>query len=359
MTTRRELLAGLVATGTLATLPVAARSPRPALVAGTYAGKGGGGLYLIDPTATGWQVGDPIGKLTDLSFGVSHGYKSYFVHESPKGRLIATDRAGGILTDLASGGDDPCHVAIDRRTAMLAVANYSSGSVAVYPLNRNGIPGAPTVRQQRGTGPRTNRQSGPHAHWVGFTPDSRYLHAVDLGADAVFAYTMRGAIPSQPRVAWQAPAGSGPRHLARHPRLPVAYVVTELANTLLTLTAKPDGSFTTRSSQSLLPRGFTGESYAAHIALDRAGRRLYASNRGHDSIAVFDLGVDGTPRPIQHIACGGDWPRFFLLLEDAGLLLVANERSGNVAVFRIGPDGRLTATGETLAIPGVVFLDRA
>jgi len=359
MTTRRDLLAGLGAAATLATLPAAAGSRRPALVAGTYAARGGAGLYPVEPTATGWHVADPIAKLTDLSFGVSRGGKAYFVHESPKGRLLATDGAGGVLADRSSGGDDPCHVAIDRQGRMLAVANYSSGSVALYPLDRNGIPGAPVVRQQAGTGPDKARQNGPHAHWVGFTADGAMLHSVDLGADAVFAYEVRGAQVSPPRLAWRAPAGSGPRHLARHPRLAMAYVVTELANTLVTLDAKRDGSFATRATQSLLPPGYTGASAAAHLAIDRAGRTLYASNRGHDSIAVFTLGSDGTPTLAQHIACGGHWPRFFLLLEAAGLLLVANERSGNVAVFRIGGDGRLTATSETLAIPGVVFLDRA
>ncbi|KQN34225.1 hypothetical protein ASG37_06335 [Sphingomonas sp. Leaf407] len=359
MTTRRHVLAGAGAASALAILPAAARTTRPALVAGTYAARGGAGLYPIEPTTTGWQVAEPIGKLTDLSFGVSRGDKAYFVHESAKGRLIATDRAGGILADLPSGGDDPCHVAIDRAGRMLAVANYSSGTVAVYPLNRAGIPAAPVVRQQAGTGPNVDRQAGPHAHWVGFTADGRYLHAVDLGADAVFAYTMQGTTPSQPRLAWQAPAGSGPRHLARHPRLPVAYVVTELANTLVTLDAKPDGSFTTRASQSLLPPGFTGASAAAHLWIDRTGRRLYASNRGHDSIAVFALDAKGDARPIQHIACGGHWPRFFLALEDARRFLVANERSGTVTVFAIEADGRLTTTPERLAIPGVVFLDLA
>ncbi len=357
MTTRRDVMAGIAAMGTLTATPVLARTARPALVAGTYTGKGGAGLVPIDPTG---RVGPPVTALKDASFGVSRATgPRYIVREGPAGRLIATDRAGNILADRESGGDDPCHVAIDPAARALAVANYSSGTVSVYPLDREGLPGDPVVRQQRGTGPNAERQGGPHAHWVGFTANGRHLHAVDLGADAVFAYAMRGAIPSEPRVAWRAPPGSGPRHLAHHPRLPLAYVVTEMANTLVTLTAASDGSLTTRSTRSLLPADFAGPSQAAHIAIDRRGRRLYASNRGHNSIAVFDLGDDGTPRPIQHIASGGDWPRFFLLLEEAGQLLVANERSGTVAVFAIGSDGRLSPTDERIAIPGVVFLDRA
>jgi len=357
MTNRRDVLAGMAVSTTLMAAPAVAASRRPALIAGTYAGKGGAGLYPID---SGGRVGTAIATLPDTSFGVSHGGRRYLVREKAQGRLIATDRAGRILADLSSGGDDPCHVAIDRTGARLAIANYSSGTVAVYPIDRrSGVPGAPVVRQQAGKGPDSGRQEGPHAHWVGFSPDNRFLHAVDLGADAILTYDFTGAVPSEPRVAWRAEPGAGPRHLVRHPRLPVAYVATELANTLVTLNARRDGGFTTRSSVSLLPTGFSGKSQAAHIAIDAAGRRLYVSNRGHNSIAVFDLARDGTPRLVQHIASGGDWPRFFLLLEESGQMLVAHERSGTIAGFRLLPDGRLAATGERIAVPGVVFLDRA
>lgn len=361
MTTRRDLLGGLAATALLPALPARARTTTatmPALIAGTYANEGGAGLYTLAPAGAGWRVAAPA-PLTGISFGVTHGAHRYLAKEQAKGRLIVTDRNARVLADVPSGGDDPCHVAIAPDARALAVANYSSGTVSVWPLGRDGRPGTPTVRQQHGTGPHTDRQAGPHAHWVGFTRDARRLHTVDLGADTVFAYDMAGAVPGEPRVAWRAPAGAGPRHLAHHPRLPVAYVVTELGNTLVTLDAHADGTFTTRTTQSLLPAGFAGASFAAHLSLDARGRRLYASNRGHDSIAVFDFAADGTPRLIQHIASGGHWPRFFLLLEDRARCLVANERSGTVAVFRILPDGRLAATGQVLAVPGVVFLDRA
>jgi 6-phosphogluconolactonase len=113
----------------------------------------------------------------------------------------------------------------------------------------------------------------------------------------------------------------------------------------------------------------------AHVAIDRAGQRLYVSNRGHNSIAVFVIEADGTPRPVQHVDSGGDWPRMFLLVEDARQMLVGNERSGTVAVLGIARDGTLTgvsgtggsgttgsgtggdATGQVLTVPGVAFLE--
>jgi 6-phosphogluconolactonase len=358
MTSRRSVLAGMAATATLSALPVRAQGWRQALIAGTYAARGGAGVYRLPASGRSWSVGAADPALKDASFGVSRGDMRYFVREFAQGRMVATDRDGKILADLPSGGDDPCHIAIAPNGALLAVANYSSGTVALYPLAA-GMPQQPIVRQHKGTGPRTDRQAGPHAHWVGFTPDNRFLHAVDLGADAVFAYPLSTGEIGEPAIAWRAPAGSGPRHLAYHPTLPIGYVVTEFANTLTTLDAQADGTLTARATTSLLPPDWQGTSYGAHIAIDSAGRRLYASNRGHNSIAVFDLAEDGSATLAQHIPCGGDWPRFFLLLEDSGQLLVANERSGTVAIFDLTYDGRLRATPARIAVPGVVFLDRA
>ena len=355
--TRRDTLVALAA-GALFPAGVArAELAPPRLIAGTYRREGGAGLYPLTPTSRGWQVDAPMAMLRDLSFGVRTDTHHYWVEEHAKGRLIVTDREERLLASLSSGGDDPCHVAIDPAGRHLAVANYTSGTVAIYRVGRNGIPAAPVIRQHRGQGPNPLRQRGPHAHWVGFSADGRFLHSVDLGADAIFLHPLRGA--GEPGIAWRAPAGSGPRHLVRHPARPIAYVVTELGNELLTLRALRDGRFVTIRRQSLLPTGATGASYAAHIAIDRAARRLYVSNRGHDSIAVFALAGNGDARLLQHIACGGHWPRFFLLIEDAGLCLVANERSGTVAVLRLLPDGRLAATGELLSVPGVACLARA
>jgi 6-phosphogluconolactonase len=181
---------------------------------------------------------------------------------------------------------------------------------------------------------------------------------VDLGADAIFAHVLdprSGAILSS-SLAYRAPPGSGPRHLARHPRLRVAYLVSELANTVAILEARPDGTFAAKASVSTLPAAFSGTSTAAHIAVNRSGTRLYVSNRGHDSIAVFAIDADGGLTFLQHAGCGGRGPRLFLLLEERGEMLVANQRSGNVSRLPLGKDGRLGTAAHGTAIPGVVFL---
>lgn len=365
-TTRRTALTTIGATiGATLTYPVAASGRVVRLVAGTYAREGGKGLYPVvyDTGRDRWSIGTPIEGIDDASFGVGGGPGGayYLVREKTEGEVSAYApgwaRRGTATTD----GADPCYLALDRQSACLAVANYSSGSVAFHRLDtRTGIPAAPMLFRHSGAGPNPDRQAGPHAHWVGFSPDRRWLHAIDLGADTIFAYRFdpQARTLAPPVVAWRAPAGAGPRHMVRHPRLKRAYVVSELSNALFTLDAASDGTFATRHSVSTLPAGHAGASQAAHIAIDSGGRRLYVSNRGHDSLAVYALDAAGTPTLLQHVASGGNWPRMFLLLDGERRLIVGNERSGTLAAFRVAADGRLAPTGQTLAVPGVVFLGR-
>ncbi|KTW00778.1 hypothetical protein NS355_02940 [Sphingomonas yabuuchiae] len=361
-TTRRDVMAGAIAaTGLgIAGEPLFARGPgRDRLIAGTYTNKGGKGLY---PIVDG-HVGTPVTGIVNASYGVGGGPNGafYLLREQAEGRVTGYGPGWTARGGASTGGADPCHVAIDRASACLAVANYSSGSVAFHRLDRRtGTPGEPELFQHHGTGPNTGRQAGPHAHWVGFSPDRRWLHSVDLGADAIFAYRFDPVARtlSDQRIAWQAPAGVGPRHMVRHPTLPRAYVVCELETRLFVLDVLPDGSFRTADERALVPEGGPA-SYGAHIAIDRAGRTLYVSNRGANSITSFSVDAGGGVRGLEISPSGGDWPRFFLLREDRGEMLVANERSGRVNVFRIGRYGLLTDTGRSLAIPGVVFLAEA
>lgn len=368
-TTRRTLLGAMGATLAFPMAAGHARTARnaPTLIAGTYAREGGKGLYPIASDGDRWRVGTPVDGIADASFGVGGGPGGnwYLVREQAQGEVSAYAPGWVRRATVSTGGADPCHLALDRQSACLAVANYSSGSVAFFPLDRQtGAPASPTVFRHAdadafaSAGKDHERQEAPHAHWVGFSPDCRWLHAVDLGADAIFAYRFdpvaRTVAP--PVVAWRAPAGAGPRHMARHPRQPLAYVVCELSNALHTLDVRADGTFVGRHSISTLPAGHRGASQAAHIAIDRAGKRIYVSNRGHDSIAVFALDAAGVPTLVQHVASGGHWPRVFALLDAERRLVVGNERSGTLSVFRIAADGRLAPTGETLSVPGVVFL---
>lgn len=339
------------------------------LLAGTYRAEHGGGLYPIAFTPRGdrWTQQAPLGAIANASFAVHSRRRDlyYILDERSDGRLDIwrADPAWKQVGSVPTAGADPCHMALDAGERGLAVANYSSGTVAFYALDpATGLPaGSPIVRANSGAGPDRDRQSGPHAHWVGFAPAGRWLHSVDLGTDQVLSYALgaRGDDIGPAFAAYRGSPGSGPRHLAFHPTRRTAYLVSELANTITVLACLPDGRFSADQTISTLPAGFAGRSQAAHIALDRAGTRLYVSNRGHDSIAVFAIDAHGRLALLQHLGTQGAWPRFFLLLEDHGRLLVANQRSGTITACHVAADGRLAPADGHAAVPGVAFIMHA
>ncbi|WP_010545289.1 lactonase family protein [Sphingomonas elodea] len=356
---RRTLIGAGMGIAACPSTLLARTSAATGLIAGTYANGGGPGLVRLVAGPQGWRAATPLPAIRNVSFGVRSATTGlrYLLDEQTEGRLGIYDARFNRLADLSTLGADPCHAALSPDGRRLAVANYSSGCVALFALDRAGRPlGEGTRIQHEGSGPNRDRQAGPHAHWVGFTARGSQLHSVDLGADAVFLHRLGAGGAIDTSIAYRTEAGAGPRHLARHPRLPVAYLVTELANTVTVLRAHPDGRFTALATLSTLPKGFAGASAAAHIAVNAAGTRLYISNRGHDSIAVFAIQRDGGLTLLQHAGCGGHWPRLFLLREAGGELLVANQRSGNIARLPLARDGRLGTPSRGLAMPGVVFV---
>lgn len=358
--TRRSFVGGVLAIGLLPRAGIAAHTTQ--LMAGTYANEGGVGLVSLKAANGGWTAGKADVAIRNASFGVvsQHHRLRYLLDEQQKGTMGVYDASLRRLALSYTLGADPCHIALYNDARLLAAANYSSGSVALWKLDpATGLPtGEPEVAAHQGSGPNTARQAGPHAHWVGFDRSGDILHSVDLGADAIFSHHIDRAAGkiADTTIAYRAAAGSGPRHLVRHSRMPIAYLVAELANTVTVLRAAADGTFTRQSEVSTLPSSFQGTSFAAHMALNAAGTRLYVSNRGHDSIAVYAVGSRGELRLLQHVSCGGHWPRYFKLMEARNEMLVANERSGGIARLPLDQDGRLkTAAGNT-PVPGVVFL---
>jgi 6-phosphogluconolactonase len=335
------------------------------LFVGTYAWAGGPGLCeLVQAPDGGWRLGETYAGAANAS----HGARSarfglhYLVNEQRHGMLeVHRHDASGWqhLGGVATEGAGPCFVALDCEETVVAVANYCSGDIALFRLDpETGMPaGPPELRRHEGSGPDSERQEAPHAHCVAFSPDGRWLYHVDLGTDAVIAYpfdSARGALgPGQ--VAFQAPPGTGPRHLVFHPRLPLALLIGELSSTLTCLMVA-DGALVPKHGVSTLPAGFTGKSLGGHLALSATGDRVYVSNRGHDSIALFDLDDTGVLALRQHVASGGVSPRFFLCLDEECLIIVAHEESEDVTMFACAEDGMLTQLGGAIPIPGAAFV---
>lgn len=363
-----------LATGSLL-LPQAA-SPAPdgasstlTVYVGTYTDAGSRGIYRFALDTSSGAASAPVlaGEAKNPSFLALHpsGRFLYAVGEIDgfEGRktgavsAFAIDPKSGDLTLLnqqASEGGGPCHLVVDRGGRNVLVANYGGGTVAVLPIGKDGrLAKATSVQAHSGSGPNRSRQDKPHAHGIYLDADERHALAPDLGADRVFVYRFdaaRGTL--EPQGAAPLAPGSGPRHLAFGPGGRHLYVISELASTVTAFGYDAArGALETLQTVPTLPAGFDGTSTTAEVALTPDGRWLYASNRGHDSLALFSVAAAGRLSPAGHFPAGGRTPRHFAIDPSGRWLLVAHQGSDSIALFRLdGATGRLSATGATLSV---------
>ncbi|HEY6301699.1 MAG TPA: lactonase family protein [Terriglobales bacterium] len=288
--------------------------------------------------------------------GASSGAVSAFAIDSLTGKL-------SLLNQAPSRGADPCYITFDKTGNYALVANYTGGSVAVFPVQRDGTVGEPSAFvQHRGSSVNKERQEGPHAHWIETTPDNRFAIAVDLGLDELLVYRFdagKGSLtPNDPPFASLDP-GAGPRHLAFHPNGKFAYVVNELQSTITAFSYDPgQGALKKMKTVTTLPHGFSGRNDTAEIRVHPSGKFLFASNRGHDSIAVFSIDShSGALTLVGHFPTQGKTPRDFEIDPTGTLLFAANQDTNSIVVFRIEPkNGRLTPAGQILHVPSPVCL---
>jgi 6-phosphogluconolactonase len=258
------------------------------------------------------------------------------------------------LNEQSTLGAAPCHVALDGRERFLVAVNYNGGNVCLFPVAQDGALGAMSdnVRHE-GRGPRSDRQEKAHPHSSIIDPANGTVIVADLGTDKLAAYRLdsnAGRLVASGETA-AAPA-SGPRHMALHPNGRLLYVVGELNGTVSVYRYGRD-SATLDLLQTIgtIPAGFDGSNTCADIHVSADGRFLYASNRGHDSIAVYRADDEGRLELIQHISSGGRTPRNFALSPDGRYLLAANQDSDSIALYSVnGASGRLVAAGQSLTI---------
>jgi 6-phosphogluconolactonase len=332
--------------------------------------------YRFQPTTgTFTSLGLAV-ETSNPAFLVAHpsGRFLYSVNEQAAGTVsaFAIDRATGRLTLLnkvSSRGDGPCHVSLDKTGRFLFVANYGSGSIAVLPVQQDGRLGEATSSvQHKGSSVDRERQTGPHAHFITSSPDNRFVLTADLGLDQVLEYRFdpaKGTLaPNSPPFATLRP-GSGPRHLAFHPTANYIYVNGEMSSTLSAFAFDPaTGTMKERQTLSTLPVGFSGTSSTAEVQVDRAGRFVYVSNRGDDSIAIFAIDrATGTLTPAGHAPTNGRTPRYFTLDPSGNYLIAGNQGSNTVEVFRVDAKAGGLAPAQTLRdVPepvSIVFVEGA
>ena len=327
------------------------------LLTGSYASAEEQGIKL-------WELNPEEGILTEKA-GISGIDRASFIAVHPNGEhFVATSEVGegelvsfrldllnNELTEInrqSSNGDHPAHVCIDETGKWLLSVNYSGGNINVYPFLEDGSIGERTdSAAHKGEGPNRERQDAPHPHSVFQLPGSYNFLVSDLGTDMIFVYELdpaNGKLTTKQIVSTT--PGSGPRHLAFHPAKPFVYSLEELSSALSVYKRGGKEFMQFVQVADLTPEEFTGENTSAEVAVSEDARFLYASNRGHDSLAVFKILEDGSLELEAHIPSGGQGPRHFTLVPGGEWLVVANEKSDSLCVMKIAENGIPEMTGD-------------
>ena len=282
------------------------------------------------------------------------------VDDSPSVHAYAIeDKTLRKINEQPAHGGLPCHIVADSTGQWVISANYETGSVAVYPIKADGAVGeATTVIQHEGSSIDASRQEGPHAHAVVLSSDQRRLFVPDLGMDQIMIYgwdSTRGSLtPGDPPYV-KTHLGAGPRHFVFHPSGCYAFSLSELDATIIVYAYK-DGLLNPLQTISTLPKNTDASPSCAEIAVTPDGRFVYASNRGHNSIARFSF-TEGILSTCGHTDTQGKTPRDFALDASGKFLIVGNQDSDTVVTFRINADtGDLERTGHVAIVPNPVCI---
>lgn len=339
---------------------------------GTYTSEGGEGIYIyrFDPETGKLEKTGKTTGLMNPSF-LTIDSRQRYLYAVNEVSSFAGKRVGGVssflinekngeltfLNSKPSGGTGPCYVTLDKMDRYLLVANYGSGSVCVLPINDDGSLGNPTdLIQHEGSSINPKRQEGPHAHSVVVGPSNRYVYVPDLGLDKIMIYRFdsnQGKLTPNKIPYVSTKPGAGPRHFIFHPNNRLAYLINELDSTIVAYAYNEhDGSLKEIQTISTLPKNFTGVNIAADIHVTPSGKFLYGSNRGHDSLVIYQINEEtGMLNYVGHEHTRGSFPRNFAIDPFGKFLLVANRKGNNIVSFRINAEtGLLKPTGHEIPI---------
>jgi 6-phosphogluconolactonase len=263
------------------------------------------------------------------------------------------------LNQQSSGGAGPCHIVVDHSGRNALIANYGGGSVACLPINQDGsLKPASAFIQHEGKVADQKRQQGPHGHSINVDHNNAFAVAADLGLDKLFVYRFdaeKGTLtPNDPPSTSLQPV-DGPRHFAFHPGGDFAYAINEISQSITALRYAPQhGVLYAMQTVSTVPDDQKGpKNSTAEVQVHPSGKWVYGSNRGPDSIAMFSVDPkSGQLTSLGQEPCGGKTPRNFGIDPTGQFMLVANQDSNNVVVFRINQEtGKLEKTDHEIACP--------
>lgn len=345
------------------------------LLIGTYTKKQSEGIYV-------YSFNSQTGAVKQVSIATGVDNPSYLAIAPDKKHVysvneVGIERTGSVsafafdnatgqlqfLNKQPSGGEGPCYINTDSAGTHVLVGNYAGGSLSVLPVQADGKVGAPlqTV-QHTGSSVNKNRQEKPHVHCVEFSKDNQYLYVPDLGIDKVGIYKYD---PNSPLLLQEGnpsyvplPPGSGPRHITFHPNGKWAYLIHELDGKV-TVFKYDAGKLTPIQTISTLPATFKGNISGADIHISPDGKFLYASNRSDLNNIVYYSIDQRSGRLVWkgQQSAGGKTPRNFMIDPSGNFLLVANQDSDNIVLFKRNlTTGAIKPTGEQIKVSMPVCL---
>jgi 6-phosphogluconolactonase len=319
---------------------------------GSYAKKEEPGIYKVSVDTENEKLnvtGRYAGVENPSFLAEADGYL-FAASEAMNGQaaLLQIDEEGvNVLAAADAGEMAPCHIYAEGTSAW--TANYG-GSVTKFERKGDSLVKTAFVKRE-GSGPNQERQDAPHVHSITPFPDRKHLLVCDLGTDTLAVYEkMKLELVKEVKTA----PGSGPRMVLFHPELPVVYAMNELDSTVSVYKVGQEGDITHLDTISALPDGYNGKHTGADLQLSSDNRFLYASVRGWDGFAVFDVEGEGTLSQPRHVGGEGKTPRSFYVLPDAPYLIAAYQDSNNVTLFKLEENGLPVYTGNEITIKAPV-----
>ncbi|MBV9578924.1 MAG: lactonase family protein [Chloroflexi bacterium] len=326
-------------------------------------GRGEGiSAYRMDADSGVWQPLGIVASVANPSYLALHPRQPvlYCVHGGEMSDVSAfAAGADGALRQLgtwSSGGENPVHLDFDAFARWMVVANYTGGTIAAAPIHPDGSLGSLSdlVKFAGPAGPDPVQQGSPHPHDIPFDPSGTFVVVPDKGLDRVYAFAFDADAgrfkPANPPFVGAEP-GAGPRHVAFHPTRHWAYVVNELNSTVTTYGFEKGGNgMAPLQTVASVPADLEVRNTGSEILVHPSGRYVYVSNRGHDSVGIFEVdAADGVLRPIAWCPTDGKTPRAMALDPSGNYLYAANQASDTIVKFQVDPaTGQLSPTGQSV-----------
>lgn len=318
---------------------------------GTYTRRVSEGLYqadLVDGRLNNIQLVSELGSPTYTKLSKNNLIYTVDKVDDQGGVAVVDIKTGAIKQTVIQPGASPAYLGLDTTRQLLFSGNYHKGTIDIFKIDQNGMLTLNDHFQNEGSGPRPE-QASSHIHFANLTPDQR-LVAVDLGTDEVLLFDLstQGKLSAETR--FKTEAGFGPRHIRFSPDGKKAYLLGELSSQLMILDYQ-DGKLTLKQTLPTIPADWTEHNGAAAIRVSQNGKFVYVSNRGHNSVAVFNVSGEQA-KLIQLISTEGDFPRDMAFNSTDEYLVVANQNTDNVSVFtKDSQTGKLTLNQKDFTIP--------